>query len=100
MVEMVVNFLIKVAFMSLDPLRDTSTQQLNSNSSSSLAPRCQQLVNDALSIWPVQHYHDLGMFFKSCLPNSNETLRMLNRQRELTLSHPTVAPTATSSTYI
>ena len=33
-------------------------------------------------------------------PNSNDTLCMLNRQRELTPSHPTVPPTATSSMYL
>ena len=31
------------------------------------------------SFWPVQHYHDLGMGFKSSLQNSNETVCMLNR---------------------
>ena len=41
----------------------------------------------------LQHYHDLGMFLS--LPDSNETLCMLNRQRELTLPRPTAAPTAT-----
>ena len=35
--------------------------------------------------------------FSSSLPDSNETLCMLNRQCELTLSHPTVAVTAASS---
>ena len=49
--------------------------------------------------WPVQHYYDLGMF-SSSLPDSNETLCMSNRQRELTLPRATAAPTATSSTYI
>ena len=48
---------------------------------------------------PVQHHYDLGWFLSS-LPDSNETLCMLNRQRELTLSHPTVAPTATSRTFV
>ena len=46
---------------------------------------------------PVQHYYDLGMF-SSSLPNSYDTLCMLNRQRERTLSRPTVAPTAAGST--
>ena len=36
--------------------------------------------------------------FTSSLPDSNEILCMLNRQRELTLPRPTAAPTATSST--
>ena len=38
--------------------------------------------------------------FKSPSPNSNETLCMLNRQRELTPPRPTAAPTATSSMYV
>ena len=49
---------------------------------------------------PAQHYHDPGML-SSLPPELNgDTLCMLNRQRELTRSHPTVAPTATSSTHI
>ena len=42
-------------------------------------------------------YHDLGLCFQASLPDSNETLRMLNRHRELTLPRPTAAPTVTSS---
>ena len=45
---------------------------------------------------PVQHDYDLGSF-SSPLPDSNDTSCMLNRQRELTVAHPTVAGTATSS---
>ena len=35
-------------------------------------------------------------YFPGALPDSNETLCMLNRQRELPLPRPTTAPTATS----
>ena len=49
---------------------------------------------------PVQHYHDLGLFFQVSLPDSNETLCMLNRQRELTLPHLIAAFTATISAYV
>ena len=38
--------------------------------------------------------------FPSPFPDSNEPFCMLKHQRELTLSHPTVAPTATGSTYM
>ena len=38
--------------------------------------------------------------FSSSLPNSNETLCMLNRQRELTLRRSTAAPTVTGSAYV
>ena len=41
----------------------------------------------------------LGRFQVSLLPNSNATLCMLNRQRELTLPRSTAAPTAASFTY-
>ena len=50
--------------------------------------------------WPVQHYHDLGLFFQVSLPDSNETLCMFNRQRELTLPRLTAAFTGTSSAYV
>ena len=41
---------------------------------------------------------DVSIDRSSSLPNSNDTLCMLNRQRELTVSHSTAAPTAPSST--
>ena len=52
MVEMVVNFLIKVAFMSIDPLRDASGQQPYNAHAQALHPRCQDLISQALKIWP------------------------------------------------
>ena len=39
-------------------------------------------------------------YFSSSLPDSNEPLCVLNRQRELALPRLTAAPTATSSAYI
>ena len=43
---------------------------------------------------PVQHYYDLVVLFGS-LPDSNETVCMLNHPRRRTLRPPTAAPTAT-----
>jgi phosphatidylinositol kinase/protein kinase (PI-3 family) len=70
MVEMVVNFLIKVAFMSLDIFRDASSQQPYSAQAAALPPRCQDLINQALEIWPEANVK--LHYFEKVLQQSND----------------------------
>ena len=70
MVEMVVNFLIKVAFMSIDPLRDASGQQPYNAHAQALHPRCQDLISQALKIWPEANVK--LHYFEKLLQQSND----------------------------
>jgi phosphatidylinositol kinase/protein kinase (PI-3 family) len=70
MVEMVVNFLIKVAFMSIDPLRDGLNNQPYNAHATALHPRCQDLINQALKIWPTANVK--LHYFEKLLQQSND----------------------------